>query len=173
MRGKPTTPDSTCRQCGGPVRKRPDRFSRFCSRRCYRDYICPPLSVRFWARVDKNGPIPDHHPTIGPCWLWTGGLAPNGYGRLEPGDGETRYAHRISYKMHVGPIAAGMDCCHRCDVRACVRPDHLFEGTRRDNVQDMVAKGRARGRGSKRRIHTIVSEKQNQNQTSTSGLLFK
>lgn len=36
-----------------------------------------------------------------------------------------------------------MDICHRCDNRRCVNPDHLFVGTRQDNVDDMMCKGRA------------------------------
>lgn len=169
MRGKPTIPDSACRHCSAPVRKRTDRSSRFCSRQCYRSYVRPPLDVRFWAKVNKDGPVV--RPELGPCWIWTGEIAPNGYGRLDPGDGETRYAHRISYKMHIGPLTAGMDCCHHCDRRACVRPSHFFEGTRRENMQDMSSKGR--GRRSKPVTHTIVSDMQNHVTTSTSSRLFR
>jgi hypothetical protein len=31
---------------------------------------------------------------------------------------------------------------HRCDVRNCVRPDHLWLGSQGDNIQDAIAKGR-------------------------------
>lgn len=85
--------------------------------------------------------------TSGECWLWTGRLQPNGYGQfgMKATDGKWRavYAHRIAYELFVGPIPEGMDVCHRCAVQKCVKSDHLFVGTRSDNMLD----GRDHGRG--------------------------
>lgn len=55
-------------------------------------------------------------------------------------------AHRVAYEQKFGLIPPGMAACHKCDVRACINPDHIFLGTHDDNMRDMVAKGRARGR---------------------------
>jgi len=89
---------------------------------------------RFWRNVD----------TAGDCWLWTGATLTNGYGVITR-QGKRVYAHRFSYELHNGPAWPGEVICHTCDVRNCVRPDHLFAGSIADNNRDMWSKGRGRG----------------------------
>lgn len=54
-------------------------------------------------------------------------------------------AHRASYEEFIGPIQEGLHVLHRCDVRPCCNPTHLFIGTNQDNINDSVAKGRRKG----------------------------
>jgi len=75
------------------------------------------------------------------CWVWTGGKNEHGYGKFNVNCG-TDKAHRISWIIYVGPIPRGQHVLHRCDNPPCVRPDHLFIGTARDNRIDCKQKGR-------------------------------
>jgi hypothetical protein len=84
--------------------------------------------VRFWAKVDRDGPVPTHRPDLGPCWVWLAGLDSAGYGTFgtrKPG--ESRLAHRYSWRLDGRTFTEGLVLDHVCRVHWCVRPDHLRE----------------------------------------------
>jgi hypothetical protein len=78
------------------------------------------------------------------CHIWVGRVNRRGYGCLSIGGRGPELAHRLSYEVNVGPIPAGVFVLHTCDTPRCVNPAHLWLGTGRDNMADMLAKGRGR-----------------------------
>jgi hypothetical protein len=94
------------------------------------------LEERLWGRVLRSDG----------CWEFTGTRNGMGYGVLgrHGRRGGNVLAHRAAWELTFGPVPAELCVLHRCDNPPCVRPDHLWLGTRMDNNRDMVAKGRHR-----------------------------
>lgn len=90
--------------------------------------------LKYSAQPDANG-----------CIHWTGYTDKNGYGLLQvefETFGKPVRAHRLSYEQKNGSISEGLWVLHKCDNPSCINPDHLFLGTPKDNVQDMMMKKR-------------------------------
>ena len=96
-------------------------------------------------RVPIKDRLLSRYKVCGDCWIYTGQKTRDGYGVIGIGRTKQLRAHRVSYELHIGPIPAGMLVCHRCDTPLCIRPEHLFLGTPKDNTQDMLLKGRRPG----------------------------
>lgn len=111
--------------------------ARFCSTHCANRTIArrTPAAERF---EDKYVPEPNSG-----CWLWTGYISNNGYGRFGAAeDGRISAAHRFSYQHFCEEIPAGLVVLHSCDTPSCVNPDHLSVGTQPQNLQQMRDRGR-------------------------------
>lgn len=92
------------------------------------------MNQRFWSKTTASG---------NGCIEWLGASLKAGYGLFKiAGTRQNILAHRYAYEEKFGPVPYGMYVCHRCDNPRCVNQDHLFLGTPKDNVQDMIQKDR-------------------------------
>lgn len=95
----------------------------------------------FWKKVSP--------PNERGCRLWIGTKSRvHGYGYFGIASGKATTAHRVAYLLGNGALPDGLDVCHECDVRLCCNPEHLFLGTRKQNMEDCTKKGR-QAHGSK------------------------
>jgi hypothetical protein len=111
----------------------------------------PPFEERIRNWAETPGPLETD------CWLWQGALNHFGYGKIT-WDGVEHQAHRASWIFHVGSIPDDLCVLHHCDIPSCVNPDHLWLGTRADNMADMWAKGRASDRRGQNQGRSPLTE---------------
>lgn len=127
----------TCPNCGKPIK--PGR--RYCSPACAGTDAgkrrAMPEDERFWNRVDVKGE--------NDCWPWKGSRNKGGYGLYLANDKRGHTAHRMAWTLLHGEPPPDKFVCHTCDTRLCCNPAHLWLGTHRQNMADMVAKGRHGG----------------------------
>lgn len=100
---------------------------------------------RFWPKVNKDGPIPEKCPELGPCWEWTGALKKKkgGYGSFRINTQFTMEANRCSLILATQKIyrRKEKEACHTCNNKRCVNPDHLYWGTPLQNIRDAIEDG--------------------------------
>lgn len=110
------------------------------------------VSARFFARI-STGPLPEHNPHLGPCWIWTGAHDGRGYGQIWH-KGRSQGAYLVGYRdVACLPVPEGMELDHLCRVRACVRFDHLEPVTAKENARrsPLRWKGGVEARNARRR----------------------
>lgn len=115
------------------------------------------LTDRFWSKVNKQGPCPEHNPKLGRCHLWKAGKDSGGYGAfsiVRNGKRSMRGAHILVFESVHGPVPEGLELDHLCRVRACVRDSHLEPVQHRTNV-------------SRGLVPAIFASKQNERRSKT------
>lgn len=136
MPKKRITVPKVCRQCQQTFQSRTDQPGFYCSRRCRADAykVTPIESLRAHTVIE------------GECWVWQGARLTHRDGYLTYGqmrvNGTTRLVHQVSWEIHHGSIPEGHGVLHTCDNPPCWNPEHLFTGTKFDNMKDMAQKGR-------------------------------
>lgn len=133
-----------CQHCRQPFAKDPRNTWAYWEKAKYCGYACTgaaskkraddkrePIATIFWRHVSKSDG----------CWTWTWLKDKDGYGLL-PYSKVMHRAHVVSLLLDGRPVGKGSFGCHHCDNPACVRPDHLYVGTPRDNVDDKISRGR-------------------------------
>lgn len=126
----------TCRECGVEFEVLPGVVNQhggiYCDMKCRRAaqqhrWSSDERLSRFWSMVEKTEC----------CWLWDGYLTRSGYGYFAF-DRKSEPTHRISYRLAYGEVPDGLIVRHQCDVKECVRPDHLVVGTQLENIADYL-----------------------------------
>ena len=123
-------------------------------------YTPRPLIEMFYKKVVLG----DNTDRIdGPCHVWTGAKVDLGYGRFGNRIGGLNQAHAFIFEYTFGPIPKGLCVLHDCDNPSCVNPQHLSIGTKGDNFDDMMRKGRGHNKLNKDDKKCLLEEYNSKN----------
>ena len=94
------------------------------------------------------------------CWEWQKSKDKRGYGLFKHrfSGGVWMYTHRAMFEAHNGTIPEGMILMHSCDNPCCCNPEHLTVGTQKENIQDMLEKGRQNSKLTRDQVYTLKTE---------------
>lgn len=149
--------EKKCEMCGIVYKRQPSQFaqSRFCSMKCLGAYCGKKVSAdrkKKWDNQSETEVLQIMRISFeeffekkeNSCWIWTShaGKQIANYATFSF-RGKKIKSNRASWMIYRGEIPKGSYVLHKCDVRSCVNPDHLFLGTHRDNMHDMIRKGRS------------------------------
>ena len=116
--------------------------------------ITPTIEARYWAKVQVGD--------TDNCWPWTGKTHRDGYGeiqiRIVGGAKKTLRATHIALWLEGQFVPPGMQANHTCDNPPCVNPHHLYVGTQRQNIEDMVRRGRTQRRSGENAGHYRLTD---------------
>ena len=148
----PMLPERNCEYCHKEFKPRDKiQVGRFCSSLCNRKVLRKKqledhqIYLSNETEDQKLQWLKEHYEKFvikrnDDCWDWSGSKV-HGYANFNH-RGKIMKAHRASWIVHNGLIPSGMFVLHKCDVRHCTRPDHLFLGDHTDNMRDMACKKR-------------------------------
>lgn len=133
--------EKTCPICGDTFKAYVSQDRTFCSRACFGASMAGRRVAWAGAHLD-----PEHFYSFvdktAECWVWNGSRNAAGYGHISV-NGKKVLTHRHSYLLEHGAIPEGLFILHRCDNPPCVRPSHLYAGTKKRNAMDRVERGRS------------------------------
>lgn len=137
------------------------RVGKYCSTKCIR-FCGNPADLKkhagtgFWQTATEDEKLDrlrlDFYKIVikyDGCWGWKRKVLKNGYTLINMGRKKALLGHRVSWRIHYGPIPDKMLVLHKCDNPSCTNPEHLFLGTHLDNTRDMDQKGRRVNKGMK------------------------
>lgn len=137
--------NKTCLSCGETFyRKKVNTWAywskaKYCSSKCYGTAHKAASAA---SRPSREAKFSEWFTRSDGCWEWHGAKDKDGYGIFNYGRKNSR-APKIALELAGRPVPRGMMACHTCDNPGCVRPDHLYPGTPKQNVADMIQRGRA------------------------------
>lgn len=98
------------------------------------------------------------------CWEWTSSKRRRGYGNAGSCEWAKQYntglAHRLAYICYKGEFDYTLFVCHHCDNPSCINPQHLFLGTHKENMKDMLLKGRKNNESGEKAANAKLTKDQ-------------